>query len=219
EQARCKDFRPLRVMELTATSRGRVKPFGLTDADRKNATVLERINAKKAIHLEPIKDPKKLAEQLAAKAGEFAHKNRGVLVFVRTVEDVMKVRDKLPKGRVVTLTGTMRGKERDELIKDPIFKRFMPGGQSDEETTYLVCTSAGEVGVNISADHLVCDLTTFDSMAQRFGRVNRFGDCDDTRIDVVHPKEFDEKKDLDVRRQKTLELLRMLNGAGRPTAL
>ena len=35
--------------------------------------------------------------------------------------------------------------------------------------------------MNISADHLVCDLSTFDSMAQRFGRVNRFGDCDDTQ--------------------------------------
>ena len=44
---------------------------------------------------------------------------------------------------------------------------------------------AGEVGVNISADHLVCDLTPFDSMAQRFGRVNRFGDGD-AQIDVVY---------------------------------
>src|ERR1035437_6624303 len=49
---------------------------------------------------------------------------------------------------------------------------------------YLVCTAAGEVGVDMSADHLVCDLTPFDSMAQRLGRVNRFGDGD-ARVDIV----------------------------------
>lgn len=220
EQARCKDFHPLRVMELTATSRGTTKPFGLTDADRKNATVKERIEATKTINLEPVKDAKKLAEQLAAKAIELADKKRALLVFARTVDDVMKVRDKLPKGRVETLTGTMRGKERDELVGKPLFKRFMPGGQSDDDTTYLVCTSAGEVGVNISADHLVCDLSTFDSMAQRFGRVNRFGKRTDTVIHVIHPADDDfEDDDFDQRRKKALALLRDLNGDGSPDAL
>ena len=32
---------------------------------------------------------------------------------------------------------------------------------------------------------MVCDLSTFDSMAQRFGRVNRYGDNPDTRIDAT----------------------------------
>jgi CRISPR-associated endonuclease/helicase Cas3 len=73
----------------------------------------------------------------------------------------------------------------------------------------LLCTSAGEVGVNISADHLVCDLTPLDSMAQRFGRVNRFG-TGDARIDIVHPASFDEEKEYESRRQKTLDLLGLL---------
>ncbi len=73
--------------------------------------------------------------------------------------------------------------------------------------------------MNISADHLACDLTTFDSMAQRFGRVNRFGDRDDTEIHVVHPKEFDKKEEFDLQQRKTLELLRQLNGDGSPKAL
>src|SRR5206468_2015948 len=74
------------------------------------------------------------------------------------------------------------------------------------------------VGVNISADHLVCDLSTFDSMAQRLGRVNRFGDRDDTRIDIVCPTKFNDKE-LDVRRSRTLKLLKQLNGNGSPAAL
>ena len=160
-----------------------------------------------------------------------------MLVFVRKVDDVEKIVKKLPKGSVQQLTGTLRGLERDRMAdprrKDgcPIFARFLPRPKADAPeaerwkiepkpgTVYLVCTSAGEVGVNISADHLVCDLSTFDSMAQRFGRVNRFGDRDDTRIDVVYPKQLDEKDDNESRLKRTLELLRQLNGDGSPAAL
>lgn len=213
-----RDFRPLKVMELTATSRGGGEVFGLTDRDFQHATVKERVGAKKTLHLHELKDAKKLAEQLVERAKAFEGQGRAVLVFARTVEDVMRVAEKLPRGRVLTLTGTMRGKERDDLIEHPIFKRFLPGGQSDGPTTYLVCTSAGEVGVNISADHLVCDLSTFDSVAQRFGRVNRFGCRDDTELHVVHPTEF-EDKDYEQRRARTLALLRELKGDGSPAAL
>jgi CRISPR-associated endonuclease/helicase Cas3 len=51
EQMRCRDFRPLRVMELTATTRGQDQPFGLTDDDRRNSTVLERVMARKRLQL------------------------------------------------------------------------------------------------------------------------------------------------------------------------
>jgi CRISPR-associated endonuclease/helicase Cas3 len=64
---------------------------------------------------------------------------------------------------------------------------------------------------------MVCDVSTFESMAQRFGRVNRYGNRPDTRIDVVHPNLFGkltkdklEASELDKRRQKTLELLKRL---------
>src|SRR5207248_3695971 len=119
--------------------------------------------------------------------------------------------------RVQLLTGTLRGFERDRLAShDPIFARFLPESNRPKEVTprdgtvYLICTSAGEVGVNISADHLVCDLTPFDSMAQRFGRVNRFG-FGAAKIDVVHPAEFDTKdKPREAARERTLSLLRRL---------
>ncbi len=115
----------------------------------------------------------------------------------------------------------MRGLERDKLVSEnTVFARFLPGAKAAEGTAYLVCTSAGEVGVNISADHMVCDLSTFDSMAQRFGRVNRFGDCKGTQIDVVHPAGFGEKiSEFDQRREKTLTLLQELNGDASPAAL
>jgi CRISPR-associated endonuclease/helicase Cas3 len=86
---------------------------------------------------------------------------------------------------------------------------------------YLVCTSAGEVGVNISADDLVCDLSPFDSMAQRFGRVNRFGarkGVDGSTVTVVYPMEFETTKPLDERRRRTLGLLQRLQEVS-PNAL
>jgi CRISPR-associated endonuclease/helicase Cas3 len=216
----------LRVLELTATSRGSGTVFTLSEKDRAEPKVKERIEAKKAIHLHENKDEKKLADEIAELALKHQGSDRAVLVFVRKVDDVDKVVKKLPKDSCEQLTGTLRGLERDGLVKKAIFQRFLPESNRDKDVTpaegtvYLVCTSAGEVGVNISADHLVCDLSTFDSMAQRFGRVNRFGERDDTRIDIVHPKPADfEESDYDTRRCKTLELLWWLLGDGSPAAL
>ncbi len=217
---RTPDFRTFRVMELTATSRGGGEAFGLSDDDKANVTVQQRVNAKKAIQLHELRDKNKLAEQVTELALRFKDSGRAILVFVRTVEDVLKVRDKLPKGTVETLTGTMRGLERDGLIERDVFKRFLPKPPADATgTVYLVCTSAGEVGVNISADHLVCDLSTFESMAQRFGRVNRFGAFDPCEVHVVFPTEWKADDQYDERRKLTLGLLRRLNGSGSPTAL
>jgi CRISPR-associated endonuclease/helicase Cas3 len=220
EQERCKEFGTFRVMELSATSRGGGKVFELTADDRANETVQKRVGAKKAVHLHENKDEKKLADELADLALRHKDSGRAVLVFARTVDAVDKIADKLRKAKqkVETLTGTMRGLERDGLVEKPTFRRFLPKAEDIDETVYLVCTSAGEVGVNISADHLVCDLSTFDSMAQRFGRVNRFGLRDDTQIDILHPTKFGDDP-YDHRREKTLALLRELNGDGSPAAL
>lgn len=221
EQKRCKEFQTFRVMELTATSRTTGTEFALTTKDHENETVKGRVWARKTIHLHELRDEKKLGEQIAEEALKFKDSGRAVLVFVRTVDDVIKVRDRLTKEKrfAATLTGTMRGKERDELVEKPIFRRFLPSSPADPKgTAYLVCTSAGEVGVNLSADHLVCDLTTYESMAQRFGRVNRFGKLTDTEIHIIHPTTFKED-DYDQQRKKTLELLGNLKGDGSPYAL
>lgn len=188
-EQRRKEFRRFTVMALTATSRGEDKQFGLSDADRAHAVVQKRINAKKSVAFHRVDDEKDTADQVAKLTLKHEDSGRAILVFLRKLEDVHKVASKLPQERLRTLTGTMRGLERDRLAKkDSIFARFMPEPEVTPEqgTVYLVSTSAGEVGVDISADDLVCDLTPFDSMAQRFGRVNRYGDGD-ARIDIVYP--------------------------------
>jgi len=174
---------------------------------------------------------KDLVEKVTGQVLEFASSGRAILVFLRSVEDVTTAVGRLRKAglKVQQLTGTMRGFERDRLAeKDPVFLRFVARPEqrtiSDEptETVVLVCTSAGEVGVNLSADHLVCDLSTFDSMAQRFGRVNRLGRREDTEVHVFHPESasLEEDKAPDApKRLATLSLLTDLHGSACPAAI
>lgn len=190
EQNRCEEFRRFRVLALTATARdGGADSFGLTEEDRIHPEVKKRLEALKGIKFHPIKAENQIPDKVAELALKHKDSGKAVLVFLLKLEHVEKVAEKLNKAKqhVQILTGTFRGLERDNLVKDGIFVRFMPNSESQPKagTVFLVCTSAGEVGVNISADHLVCDLTPFDSMAQRFGRVNRFGDSS-AQIDIVH---------------------------------
>lgn len=246
-EGRCADFRPLHVMTLTATPRRQGETLELSDEERNPPdripdpptlpihVIWRRLKAKKTIQLHQLEDEKKTAETVAALAIKRAQSRPGsaILVFVRKVEDVKKAVDAIGRAKGIDrdkqigqLTGTLRGKERDELVRTAVFQRFLPASNRDGAiipaagTVFLVCTSAGEVGVDISADHLVCDLTTFDSMAQRFGRVNRYGDGD-AKVDVVHLKDDGFRKDnaYDDRRKLTLSLLKDLRGDGSPKAI
>lgn len=196
EQDECKEFMKLRIMAMTATMRVEDGDASLlfTENDRKHPVVRDRIGAKKGIAFHPVTDKKAIAESIGQCAMNYGSSDKAILIYSLTVKDVNKIVDRLKKGgmagKTQILTGTLRGLERDTLTKkDPIFARFMPKPNDKVTpvpgTVYLVCTSAGEVGVNISGDHLVSDLTPFDSMAQRLGRVNRFGAAD-SKIDVFY---------------------------------
>jgi len=235
EQRRCGDLRPLRVIELTATPRGNSEPFRLTPEESAPPAqipdpptlplhhVWRRLAARKQLTFHAVENERELAQSVFQLAYDrFKDSAQSILVFLRTVDDVEHVAHRLRQAgqNVATLTGTMRGLERDAFAEtDPVFQRFKPDTQVAPGTVYLVCTAAGEVGVNISADHLVCDLSTLESMIQRFGRVNRFGTVPDCQIHVLHPGTFDESNDVDVRRSRTLTILAQLNGDASPAAI
>jgi CRISPR-associated endonuclease/helicase Cas3 len=181
EQHRSNEPRPLKVLALSATGRSELD-FTLGEEDLQNADVKKRIHARKGLQLHLVDDRKELPERIAAKAAEL---NGKIVVFLSSVDHAEKsaqALSKMKKGRVAVLTGTMRGAERDELVKNPVFARFLPrpddGVELQEGTVFLVATSAGEVGIDLSADHLVTDLPPFDALAQRLGRVNRYGEGD-----------------------------------------
>ena len=249
----------LKVMALSATGRNsdeKKSIGGLTDQEQNAAVktpdppsepihhIWRRLRARKELKLHGVDDEKKLAGHMASLALEHKETGASVLIFARTIKVVREVCKELtnakngglPSTNVQLLTGTMRGYERERLIdSDPVFARFMPeldrssAVTPDEGTVCLVCTSAGEVGVNLSGDHMICDLSTFDSMAQRFGRLNRFGDHPGSRIDVIYHQEIGdadgEKKgkekssEIALRHRRTLDLLQQLNEDASPLAL
>jgi CRISPR-associated endonuclease/helicase Cas3 len=194
----------------------------MTEAEKTNTPPIHhvwwRLHSKKWLEFKSAS-----RDSVAKNIGEIArdkwkHSGKAILVFVRTIDSVKNVvtvlTDKqkgVPADQVQILTGTLRGYERDRVANPrredgcPIFARFLPkpkaGAPENEQwktnpkegTVFLVCTSAGEVGVDISADHLVCDLAPLDSMAQRFGRVNRRGQGD-AQVDVIYEKDPDPKR-------------------------
>jgi CRISPR-associated endonuclease/helicase Cas3 len=194
--------RPLHVMELSATQRlqDTTAVFPLTDEDKSEDLFKARVHAVKRLRVE---DGAESEDAAVAKAAELAlrykDERKRVLVYVRRPRDARRIADELAKAtdrsRIALLTGTVRGYERDALAETALFKGFRsdPERQPPEATEYLVATSAGEVGVDLDADHLVCDLSTLDSMIQRLGRVNRLGGKD--RQANVHVVEWPVKKD------------------------
>jgi CRISPR-associated endonuclease/helicase Cas3 len=215
--------RPVRVMELSATRRETDgKPFTLEPEDEHDSIVQERITATKRLYLRELPRENRVAgwphQEIVRRAMDHSGSACKVLVYVRTPDDVKKVasalRDALEPngdGRVALLTGTMRGYERDTLVKDnPVFRAMLESDASVEQTIYLVSTSAGEVGIDLDADHMVCDLTTLDALIQRLGRVNRRGGKGrEARVDVVASIDRKENpSDLDRAMDATLSLLR-----------
>jgi CRISPR-associated endonuclease/helicase Cas3 len=197
-------IRPLHVMLLSATqppAAGGAPPsagpngevFSLDPGeDRKDEEVAQRLDAPKRLKFvnpsaeadQKLEDA--YANTMAREAVALAGTNSAVVVFANTVERVNLVVTALksmplqvPEERIVTLTGEMRGKERDQLVKQPVFARFCKRRRDRgqlEKPIFLVTTAAGEVGINFDADHAVCDVVPIERMIQRLGRVNRFGD-------------------------------------------
>ncbi len=189
-----RDLRPIRLMELTATSRFDTQASFELEAEDEAADELvrNRLDARKQLTLHVITaEDDRLAEKTAELS--LSHERAGVkvLVYVRSPETARKIvdllRKKLADARIALLTGTIRGFERDRLVREnPVYKAFLDPGRQLGESVYLVSTSAGEVGIDLDADHMVCDATTLDSLIQRLGRVNRRGSAEATaQVDLV----------------------------------
>jgi len=190
EQRRSSEPRPIRLMSLSATTRApshrrgtTTTSFGLEREDEQEPLVQQRIRANKTLEVIGVDHPEVTAEiaRQALRRGDVPSR---ILVYARTPDAVSEIAKAIIKAlgkggdaRVAVLTGTIRGFERDALARGPILSEFRSAEerQALTESLFLISTSAGEVGADWDADHLICDLSALDSMAQRLGRVNRFG--------------------------------------------
>ena len=184
---------PLKLLSLSATGRedgrGGKEVFRLSPEHRQDEAVRKRLEARKRLTIEVLDDVGKLVPRLAERAWNLGNepKPARVLVYCDRREDAVKVKDiidrkfKKAKRNPVSqlLVGGRRVFEREMLsrwLKDHGF--FWGAAVESEQPAFLIATSAGEVGVDLDAGHMVCDLVEWERMVQRLGRVNRLGKGD-----------------------------------------
>lgn len=203
---------PFKLLSLSATGRERAGAvFRLEDSDIKlDRTVERRVGAKKAVSIIPVNDGN-LEDTLAAQAWVLANKGKSpirCLVYCDkrdTAEDTKAAIQALAKGdkklgqpevkiEPELFVGARRVFEREGVATKLKELGFIAGSAvSPTKPVFLIATSAGEVGVDLDADHMVCDLVAWERMVQRLGRVNRRGEGQ-AKIVVVNQGEPKPKK-------------------------
>ena len=151
--------------------------------DAQSPQVCKLIDAPKPIQkasVAPMSDKKDLAAYATALAEEarcLHQKNRTTLVVVNTVARAQAVhcalRKKEPSARLALIHSRFRPKDRkkqmDRLPKPREMKDLI-----------VVATQAIEAGVDLSAAVMITELAPASSLVQRFGRVNRYGELNDS---------------------------------------
>jgi len=207
----CQSMIPrLRLLTLSATGRTQINnttqadaTIRLTDGDYKHPVVEKRLKARKVLRLCYLSEQTKLQDKLAEEAWKLAgngEKAVRILVYADSREVARKAKEaveKLAKGnkkqgkpevKIETelFVGGRRVLEREGAKKRLEELGFLAGSKVERTCpVFLFATSAGEVGVELDADHMVCDLVAWERMVQRLGRVNRRGDGDGRIIVVV----------------------------------
>jgi CRISPR-associated endonuclease/helicase Cas3 len=208
---------PFVLLSLSATGRAQLVSrgdaaadvFSLEEEDLSERIVQERLLAKKTLNLVKVSDGKDaLAEVLARQAWNFSEGGQRpvrCLVYADSREVAERVKAKLdkfsepdakraePKAEAELFVGARRVKERENAKAWLQRHGFLAGSAAPARPAFLIATSAGEVGIDLDADHMVCDLVPWERMVQRLGRVNRRGKRDATII-VAHGDEPKPKK-------------------------
>ena len=155
-------------------------------------------------------------------AGEDSKKAHTVGCIVNHVRTAIAIKEALVKNKVLEekevklLVGRMRPYD----LPDKHRKLFTTEG--DKSVKVVVATQTLEVGIDVDFADLVTELAPASSLAQRFGRVNRLGHRDDSKVVVIEPASGDlVKKDAPPYRAVDLSnayaWLEALNGAENPS--
>jgi len=208
---------PFKLIALSATGRTQSgSAVGLTEKDFKHEIVKKRLNAKKALRIMPLDGETKLEDALATQAWRLADEGRKperVLVYSDGRDVAQKAKaavERLAKGdrkqgtpeveiETELFVGGRRVFEREDAKKRLESHGFIAGRTVERSRpVFLFATSAGEVGVDLDANHMVCDLVAWERMVQRLGRVNRRGEPESHVANIVvlvEPKPKPDKKE------------------------
>jgi CRISPR-associated endonuclease/helicase Cas3 len=216
-----------RLLALSATGRTRSDDaVGLTDSDLGHKVVTKRLNAKKSLRIEALDGETKLEDALANQAWKLSDDGKKavrVLAYSDSRDVARRAKEaieKLAKGdkkqgkpevkiESELFVGGRRVFEREEAKERLKSLGFIAGSTVERSgPVFLFATSAGEVGVDLDADHMVCDLVAWERMIQRLGRVNRRGDGQASVVVIVEPKPKPNKKEQEAldKRTRNVEL-------------
>jgi len=199
-----------RLLTLSATGRGSTaRCHGLTERDLQHEEVKKRLGAKKRLTvLPPPSDPEgwQLAGVLAKEAWKltengatplrcivFCHKREVAEQTFEEVEGLAKGDKKTGRAKVAIdlelFVGGRRVFEREKAAARLREMGFVAGTAAPpDKPTFLIATSAAEVGVDLDAEHMVSDLVPWERMVQRLGRVNRRGNGNAAIVVVREPE-------------------------------
>jgi CRISPR-associated endonuclease/helicase Cas3 len=214
---------PFRLMSLSATGRQpQEETFGLTPDDKMPGTIPKRrLDSIKRVTVVNVAEDEDIASALARHAwalSQAAPSPIRCLIFSNLRETADRARgeverlaqrDKrfgIPEVGIETelFVGGRRVFERENAAIRLEQLGFIAGAKGERtKSAFLFATSAGEVGVDLDADHLVCDVVEWERMVQRLGRVNRRGEGEaEVRVLWASP---DKKRDPDGTQTKRLE--------------
>ena len=161
-----------------------------------------------------------LAHREVGKGSEVAHTVGCIVNHVRTAISIKEELAKdLAEDEVQLLVGRMRPSDLEKLQNK---HRELFTTEGDKSVKVVVATQTLEVGIDVDFADLVTELAPASSLAQRFGRVNRLGHRDDSKVVVIEPASGDSvKKDAPPYRAVDLSnayaWLEALNGAENPS--
>lgn len=127
-------------------------------------------------------------------AGEDSEEAHTVGCIVNHVRTAISIKEKLAKDKVLgkdeveLLVGRMRPYDLKKLQKG---HPNLFSTRGDESVKVVVATQTLEVGIDVDFADLVTELAPASSLAQRFGRVNRLGHRDDSKVVVIGPASGD----------------------------
>jgi CRISPR-associated endonuclease/helicase Cas3 len=180
---------PFKLMALSATGTAHWgTSFGLQPADVDHPIVLRRLHAAKRLSIQPLEGGDALlAEALANRVWSLTEEGKApvrCIVFCDAREDAksaMVALEKLARNAKQAVdtelfVGARRVFEREDAATRLKELGFIASTSTVRgRPAFLFATSAGEVGVDLDADHMVSDLVSWERMVQRLGRVNRRG--------------------------------------------
>ena len=195
-----------RLLPLSATGRDRGGDvFRLAEQDREDLVVKQRLDAKKRLVFKPAGD-KKLEDRLVEEAwalSDEGEKSVRILIYCNSRDVAEKTKEtigkrmksaQIPPENVQLFVGARRVKEREDAKNKLEELGFFSGNHAPDKAAFVIATSAGEVGVDLDADHMVMDLVPFERMVQRLGRVNRLGGRDAKVVAIYESENEPEPK-------------------------